>query len=582
MLSREWKDRFLKIPGALQVKKHLMGQGHTEAEAESGALMVSGLLLFVFFILFNTFVVGMIRTFFNNLWNEALANPTEGVVIGLLSTIVFLGLVFRAMGRSSQKKAEEKYQERRDRHLMEEKRQYLRRGAMGNVDEIFRFYLAEKYPEIEVKSCHVVDTVPRVRFMARRFTTEFGGKVDKNYQLFRDTLFADTLHVLETAFGLSENIPAVIVDGLMNFIDRSAKYYEGAVLSVKAERAVYEHLAKGSAAPFKILTSFDLRYRDGMEVERLPEEESKTSRVIEKIKERAPKLEIRYEEKKTKVDEGWEKPKPPEEPLVIQETLRGKELNSLSLDEFQGLVSGFLAKMNFEILKAKKIPGGTLQFQVDFRHPVVGGNFTVLARQYPENAPVHADLVRQLDELAREESSKRGVFVVTGRFTEEARNIAKKMAVDLVDGLKFNELLEGPPYDGRWTFRVVDEKGVVTDLSKMPLLNFEKEVDLFLKSMGFRVEKIRRVPGGAVVAVAEFPHPVTGGKFAVMAKQFPATERVGPELVSELTHVMTSEFCHRGLLMIPADFGREALALSRISGVELVDRNTWENLRRQL
>ncbi|HUO58182.1 MAG TPA: restriction endonuclease, partial [bacterium] len=83
-------------------------------------------------------------------------------------------------------------------------------------------------------------------------------------------------------------------------------------------------------------------------------------------------------------------------------------------------------------------------------------------------------------------------------------------------------------------------------------------------------------------AVAEFPHPVTGGKFAVMAKQFPATDRVGPELVSELTHVMTAEFCHRGLLMVPSDFSREAIALSRFSGVELVDRNTWENLRRQL
>ncbi|HUO57845.1 MAG TPA: restriction endonuclease, partial [bacterium] len=494
MSSREWKDRLLKIPGALQVKNHLIQQGHAESEAETGALLVSGLVIFLMFLLFNSFILGFIRAFFNNLWTQAFENPTEGIVIGLLSTIVFLGLLFRYMAKASEKKAEQQYQERRDRHKIDEKRQHLRRGAMGNFDEIFRFYLAEKYPEIEVKSCHVVDTTPRVRFIARRFTTEFGGQVDKNYQLFRDTLFSDTLHVLETAFGLSENIPAVIVDGLMQFIDRSAKYYEGAVLSLKAERAVYDHMTKNGAPPFKILTSFDLRYRDGMEVQRMPEEESKTSKVIEKIKEKAPKLDIHYEEKKQKVDEGWEKPKTFEEPAVIQETLKGKELNALSLDQFQALVAGFLAKMNFEVLKAKKIPGGTLQFQVDFRHPVVGGNFTVLARQYPESAPVHADLVRQLDELSREEATKRGIFVVTGRFTEEARNISKKMAVDLVDGPKFNELLEGPPYDGRWTFRVVDEKGVVTDLSKLPLLNFEKEVDLFLKSMGFRVEKIRRVP----------------------------------------------------------------------------------------
>ena len=139
----------------------------------------------------------------------------------------------------------------------------------------------------------------------------------------------------------------------------------------------------------------------------------------------------------------------------------------------------------------------------------MGGNFLVLARQYPETAPVHADLVRELDELTREEACKRGIYIVTGRYTEEARNITRKLAVDLVDGAKLSELLEGPAYDGRWTFRVVDEKGVVTDLSKMALMNFELEVDLLLKSMGFRVEKIRRVPGGSVLAVAEFPHPVT-------------------------------------------------------------------------
>ena len=582
MLSKEWKDRFLKIPGSRQVKEHLLKQGHSEFEAEVGGLFTSFTLLIVLVVLLNSFIFGLIKQFFNSLWVSCSENPSQAILLGLLSTFLILSVFFLLLKKSSEKKAEKDYQERRERHKMDEKRQYMRKGAMGNFEEILRHYLSEKYPEIELKSAHVVDTTPRIRFQARRFSTEFGGKVDQNYQLFRDTLFADTLHVLETTFGLSENIPSVIVDALMSFIDRGAKYYDGAVLSVKADRPVFEHVTKAKTPPFKAMTSFDLRYHDGMEGKRMPEEESKTSRVIERIIENAPKLDIHYEDKKVKVDEGWDKPKPVEEPGVIQETLRGKELNSMSLDEFQNLVTGFLTKMSFEVLKTKKIPGGTIQIMVDFHHPVVGGNFVVLARQYPENAPVHADLVRQLDELAREEACKRGIFVVTGRFTEEAKNISKKLAIDLVDGPKFSEILEGPAYDGRWTFRIVDEKGVVNDLSKMPLMSFEKEVDLFLKSMGFRVEKIRRMPGGAVVAVAEFPHPITGGKFAVMAKQFPATERVAAELVSEMAHVMSAEFCHRGLLMVPADFAMDAKALSRFSGVELADRNTWENLRRQI
>jgi len=582
MLSSFWVERFLKIPGAKQVKAHLLKQGHTEDEANMGAVVTAALIIFLTVILFNSFVYGVIRTFFQSLWDYCQQNPTEATGIGIFATLMFLALVFQFMGRTSAQKAQEQHRQRMDRHKIEEKRGHLHKGAMGNFEEIFRFYLSEKYPGIEVKSVQVVDMVPRIRFQVKRFNTELGGKVEANYQLFRDNLFADTLHILETAFFLSGNIPAVIVDAMMSFISGKAKYYDGAVLSVKAQRDVFEHTQKSQMTPFKALTSFDLRYNDGMEAQPLPQEESKSARVIERIKENAPKINVRYEAAKEKVDEGWEKPKAVEEPQVIQETLRGKELSSMPLAQFQDLAVGVLAKMNFDVRKIKKVPGGTLQIQVDFQHPVVGGSFLVLARQYPETAPVHADLIRELDEVTREEGCKRGIYIVTGRFTEEAKNISRTMAVDLVDGMKLHELMEGPAYDGRWTFRVVDEKGVVTDLSRMPLIDFERETDLFLKCMGFRMEKIRRVPGGAVVAVAEFPHPITGGKYAVMAKQYPPEERVPAELVSEMGHVMKAEFCHRGLLMAPADFALEARALARFSNVELVDRNQWENLRRQI
>jgi hypothetical protein len=547
-----------------------------------GGVAAGGLVLFLAVILFNTFIYGIIRGFFQTVWDYCEEKPVDATGVAIFVTMLLLALFFQFLRRSSKQASDKDMQVRRDRHKIEEKRSYLKRGATGNIEEILRFYLSEKYPEIEIKSVHMVDMVPRVRFMVRRFNTELGGKVDKNYELFRDTLFQDTLHILEVVFFLSENIPAVIVDGLMSFISGKAKYYDGNVLSVKAQRDVFEHARLKNYPPFKILTSFDLRYNDGMEVKPLPEDENKTARIIERIKENAPKLDVRYESVKAKVDDGWEKPNVIDEPQVIQETLRGKELSSMPLAQFQDLILSVLAKMSFEVQKVKKVPGGTLQIQADFSHPVVGGSFLVLARQYPETSPVHADLIRELDEVTREEACKRGVYIVTGGFTEEAKNISRKMAVDLVDGVKLSALMEGPAYDGRWTFRVVDEKGVVTDLSKMPLLNFEREVDLFLKSMGFRTEKIRRVPGGAVIAVAEFPHPVTGGKFCVLGRQFPAEERVAAELVSEMSHVMRSEFCYRGLLMVPADYAMDARALARFSNVELVDRNTWENLRRQL
>src|SRR5262245_36253322 len=108
MLPQQWKDRLLKIPGAPQVRKHLLAQGHTEAEAEAGGLIVSGLVLFLGVILFNSFLIGMVRTFFSTLWAEALENPAQGVLVGLLGTMAFLGLLFRFSRQASEKKAEKK------------------------------------------------------------------------------------------------------------------------------------------------------------------------------------------------------------------------------------------------------------------------------------------------------------------------------------------------------------------------------------------------------------------------------------------------------------------------------------------
>ncbi len=576
------KSKLLLLPGARHVRQTLLAQGHSEAEAEFGGLAAAALILFLLILLWFGFLLGVVRTFFNDFWAYTEANPVPGLMIGGFAMIILLSLFFRFANLQEEKKKKDHDEIRYQRHRMDEKRDLLRKGAMGNFDEVFRYFAAEKIQGLDIMSIHVTDTVPRVRFNTARFNTEQGGNVDVNFKLFRDKLLVDTLAITDLVFTLSESIPAVIVDGMMQFISGKAKYYDGPVLSVRATREVYAQLDKKKLSPFKVLSSFDFRYNDGMEVEPIPEGESKTARLLEKLRENAPKLNVRYETPVVKKEDGWEKPAepPPLDEIVPIDTLKNRQLNDMPLAQFQSLIVGLLTKMGFESARVKKVPGGTLQVQADFTHPVLGGSFLVLARQFPAAAQVHADLVRELDEVAREESCRRGIYFVTSEYTEEARNISRNLAVDLVDGKKLRELLEGPPYETRWQIRVVDERGVVMDLSSMSILAFQEEVDQFLKSMGFQVSRIRRAPGGAVVAVAEHPHPVTGGKFAVMALQYPAGERVSQEQVSEFGHIMKSEFCHRGLLMVTCDTSREAQALARFTGVEIVDRNIWENLRR--
>ena len=345
----------------------------------------------------------------------------------------------------------EDWDARHKQHKLEEKRQYLRKGAMGNFGEVFRFYAAQKIPGLEIKTIHVIDTVPRVRFMAKRFNTAMGGDVDANFKLFRETLLAETAAVVDLVFELSESIPAVIVDGMMPFIGHNAKFYDGSVLSVKATREIYDQLDKAKKSPFRILSSFDFRYNDGMEVKPIPEGENKTARLLEKLRESAPKLNVRYETPVEKVDDGWEKPKETSslDEIVPIDTMKDRQLNDMPLAQFQDMLVGLLDKLGFQVMGVKKVPGGLVQVQADFSHPVLGGSFLVLGRQFPTGVQVNADLVRELDETAREESCRRGIYFITTDFTEESRNLSRKLAVDLVNGRKLRDLLEGPPYDTR-------------------------------------------------------------------------------------------------------------------------------------
>ncbi|HVM33355.1 MAG TPA: restriction endonuclease [bacterium] len=579
MLSATLKERLLKVPGAAWAVGHLSAQGHTEQEAEFGGLLMAGLVVFLSILVINSLVLGMIRGFFFDFWVFIGENPMVAVAIGLFVTALILAILLKSGEDRKKAAAREAVLARQRQALLISRRESIDRGGWAHFEEVFRAALGEKYPEIDVKMVYAVDAVPRIKFAARMFRGAAPGGVQANFQRFREALLKDTLHVIQTAFGLSESVSTVTVDAIMSFVDLKARFYDGAVLSVKARRDVFRQLTFTDSSLFKDLSAFEIRYNDGMEVEPFPEEQGKQAQLLQKLRAQAPKLEVRYappkEEAAAAREEGWE---PLATPAPLDADWEGRALSSLPLAEFQELAQGLLGRMGFVGAKAKKVPGGTLQILAEFPDPVLGGQYMILARQYPENAAVHADLVRELDELARQEGYRRGIYLVTGVFTEEARNISRKIAVDLVDGQRLAALLRAPAYQAPDT-RMLGAASGGGDLSRMTLDDFEVETLNLLGGLGFKLLRTRRTGAGAIVAVAEHPHPIVGGKVAVMAKQYPAAAQIPDGLINEFSFIMSSEFCHRGLLLAPALFSPEARDLARVSGVDLVDRGVWENLR---
>src|SRR5579859_3042420 len=121
MLSQEWKEKFLKIPGAKQVQQHLLAQGHTEPEAEVGGLLTSGLVLLLAFLLIESFLIGVIRSFFDGLWNFCRENPPEGIAAGFLSGILFVSILFKISQKNVREKARKAEENRNHLRRMGEK-----------------------------------------------------------------------------------------------------------------------------------------------------------------------------------------------------------------------------------------------------------------------------------------------------------------------------------------------------------------------------------------------------------------------------------------------------------------------------
>ena len=204
-----------------------------------------------------------------------------------------------------------------------------------------------------------------------------------------------------------------------------------------------------------------------------------------------------------------------------------------------------------------------------------------MARQYPPDAQVHAEMVAELDQLVVDESCQRGLYIVSGLFTEEARNIARRMPVTLVDGRMLKALMPGTgniPVEVNGAGSGGLLPGVAPDLEHMSLTAFQEAVEGCLKGLGFEVRKIRKLTDGAIFARVEDAHPLVGGEFVVMARQVPAVKEVPGEVVRETSRVMEAELCRRGILLVTGNFTGEARLLARSLAVELVDGNRWIRL----
>jgi hypothetical protein len=119
------------------------------------------------------------------------------------------------------------------------------------------------------------------------------------------------------------------------------------------------------------------------------------------------------------------------------------DLNTMPLTAFQDTVGAFLQDMGFTLQKIRKMNDGAILARVEEIHPLIGGEFVVIARQVPEKSEVPAETVLETTRIMNAEFCRRGILLVTGRFSAEAQAAARSMAVELVDKPRWVRLYTG-------------------------------------------------------------------------------------------------------------------------------------------
>lgn len=103
------------------------------------------------------------------------------------------------------------------------------------------------------------------------------------------------------------------------------------------------------------------------------------------------------------------------------------------LDGLQHLLLSLFSEMGFRPEGSER-GADTIAFQAVDATPIRGGRIYVHAILDGEGAQVGGDEVRALADAARAEAAGKAVLITLGRFTPEAREAARDLPVELVDG----------------------------------------------------------------------------------------------------------------------------------------------------
>ena len=116
-------------------------------------------------------------------------------------------------------------------------------------------------------------------------------------------------------------------------------------------------------------------------------------------------------------------------------------LQNLSGQEFEMLISGLLTRMGFQAEMTKTTGDGGIDIIAVLDKPIFGGRYLFQCKRFAPDNLVGAPTVRDFYGAVTADRAVKGIFITTSEFTVQAREFARKVGVELIDLEHLQKLL---------------------------------------------------------------------------------------------------------------------------------------------
>ena len=117
-------------------------------------------------------------------------------------------------------------------------------------------------------------------------------------------------------------------------------------------------------------------------------------------------------------------------------------LNTLTLERFDMLCSSLLQALGLEIERSTKAGNREVEMMAVNPAPIIGGQYLVHGELLERGEVVETVQVLALIDAVKGEGASKGVLITNGFFSDEAGKAAAGGPIELINGVRFWELLQ--------------------------------------------------------------------------------------------------------------------------------------------